>query len=326
MMKDRYGRTIDYMRISITDRCNLRCRYCMPQGIKLVPMENILTFEEIEQICRAAAKIGICKLKITGGEPLVRLGCPSLIRSLKKIPGIEQVTMTTNGVLLSKYMDELVESGLDAVNISLDTLDEKRYQEITGRDELKAVLESISLAVEGGLNVKINSVLQKGSNDQEWKKLIQFTMNDPVDVRFIEMMPIGYGRKFETVYNEEVLEQLYMSYPRLEKDEKVHGNGPAVYYKLPGAKGSIGFISAMHGKFCSQCNRLRLTSQGMLKPCLCYEDHVDLAGILKTPDYGQLTARLSEAIQTAVHMKPEGHKFEDVDEVTEHKRMVEIGG
>lgn len=326
MMKDRYGRTIDYMRISITDRCNLRCRYCMPQGIKLVPMENILTFEEIEQICRAAAKVGICKLKITGGEPLVRLGCPSLIRSLKKIPGIAQVTMTTNGVLLSKYMDELVESGLDAVNISLDTLDEKRYQEITGRDELKAVLESISLAVEGGLNVKINSVLQKGSNDQEWKKLIQFTMNDPVDVRFIEMMPIGYGRRFETVYNEEVLEQLYMSYPRLEKDEKVHGNGPAVYYKLPGAKGSIGFISAMHGKFCSQCNRLRLTSQGMLKPCLCYEDHVDLAGILKTPDHGQLTARLSEAIQTAVHMKPEGHKFEDVDEVTEHKRMVEIGG
>lgn len=325
-MEDQYGRSIDYMRISITDRCNLRCRYCMPEGIELVPMERILTFEEIEQICSAAAEIGISKLKITGGEPLVRLGCPALIRSLKQIPGIEQVTMTTNGVLLSKYLDELVEGGLDAANISLDTLDAGVYREITGRDELDAVLQSIEAAVKSGLKVKINSVLQKGSNDREWKALIQFTEKYPVDVRFIEMMPIGYGKKFETVYNEDLLKQLYAEYPQTVPDGNIHGNGPAVYYKLPDAKGSIGFISAMHGKFCAQCNRLRLTSQGLLKPCLCYEDHVDLTGILKESSYDEVKPRLREALLSAVRMKPEGHKFDDLDEVTEHRRMVEIGG
>ena len=175
-MKDQYGRIIDYMRISITDRCNLRCRYCMPEGVELVPMKNILSYEEIEMVCQAAAKAGIRKFKITGGEPLVRLGSPELIGKIKKIPGVEQVTMTTNGVLLSKYLPELLKNGLDAVNISLDTLDRERYQVITGRDELFRVLESVDQAVDAGIPVKINSVLQKGMNEDEFLALARLTL------------------------------------------------------------------------------------------------------------------------------------------------------
>lgn len=193
-MKDQYGRIIDYMRISITDRCNLRCRYCMPEGVELVPMKNILSYEEIEMVCQAAAKAGIRKFKITGGEPLVRLGCTELIGKIKKIPGVEQVTMTTNGVLLSKYLPELLENGLDAVNISLDTLDRERYQVITGQDELFRVLESVDQAVDAGIPVKINSVLQKGMNEDEFLALARLTLEKKLDVRFIEMMPIGLGK------------------------------------------------------------------------------------------------------------------------------------
>ena len=233
-MKDQYGRTIDYMRISITDRCNLRCRYCMPEGVELVPMKNILTYEEIEQVCQAAAKAGIRKFKITGGEPLARLGCPELIGKIKHIPGVEQVTMTTNGVLLSKYLPELLENGLDAVNISLDTLDRERYRVITGRDELEAVLESVDRAMESGIPVKINSVLQKGMNDDEFLALARMTIEKKIDVRFIEMMPIGIGKKFETIYNEDILKELKNQYPDIQEYGQTHGNGPAVYVKLPG--------------------------------------------------------------------------------------------
>lgn len=328
-MKDHYGRTIDYMRISITDRCNLRCQYCMPEGVEPPVSPDLLTFEEILLICEEAAKLGICKIKVTGGEPLVRAGCPELIGRLKAIPGIRQVTMTTNGVLIPRYLEELKVSGLDAVNISLDTLDEKVYREITGRDELKAVLEGIRMTLETDIPLKINCVLQKGVNADEWRNLIRFSADHPVDVRFIEMMPIGFGRNYDTVYNEEILRQLRMAYPQLEADESVHGNGPAVYYKLPGAKGSIGFISAMHGKFCAYCNRIRLTCHGKLKPCLCYEDTVDLLKVLRKSGQGDgedLREKLRDAIREGICMKPESHSFEKPDEVTEQKRMAEIGG
>ena len=212
-MKDQYARVIDYMRISITDRCNLRCRYCMPDGVELVPMKNILSYEEIEMVCQAAAKAGIRKFKITGGEPLVRLGCPELIGKIKKIPGVEQVTLTTNGVLLSKYLPELIANGLDAVNVSLDTLDRERYKAITGRDELEAVHESIDQAIEAKIPVKINSVLQKDMNADEYLALARMSIKKKIDVRFIEMMPIGLGKKFDTVYNEDVLKELKKQYP-----------------------------------------------------------------------------------------------------------------
>ena len=330
-MQDNYGRTIDYMRISLTDRCNLRCRYCMPDGIELVSMQQILTYEEIELICQAAAEEGIRKLKVTGGEPLVRKGCPELVGRLKKIPGIEQVTLTTNGVLLSEYLPKLIENGLDAVNISLDTLDAAKYEKITGKDKLKEVLQGVSDVLDAGIPVKINSVLQKGLNDNEWSELARLTLKYPLDVRFIELMPSGYGKADEAVYNDELLEWFREKYPDIIADKSVHGNGPAVYYKIPGARGSIGFISAMHGKFCDHCNRIRLTSQGKIKPCLCFEESVDLGEILKNPEfqkleYAQKKEWLRPALEKAIRMKPENHKFENPEEITEHKKMVEIGG
>lgn len=273
-MKDGCGRTIDYMRISITDRCNLRCRYCMPKGIEQVKMADILTYEEIETTVQAAAKLGISKYKITGGEPLTRLGCAELIGRLKQLPGVKQVTMTSNGILLPKYLDALLANGLDALNISLDSLNPEIYKEITGFNQLPLVLQGIEMALKRGLKVKVNAVLQKGINDKEWLSLVELARNQALDVRFIEMMPIGYGRLYETIYNETLIEALQKAYPdmaeeRVTKAGVSHGNGPAVYYHVPGFKGSIGFISAMHGVFCESCNRIRMTSQGMIKPCLC---------------------------------------------------------
>ena len=305
-MKDQYGRIIDYMRISITDRCNLRCRYCMPEGVELVPMKNILSYEEIEMVCQAAAKAGIRKFKITGGEPLVRLGCPELIGKIKKIPGVEQVTMTTNGVLLSKYLPELLKNGLDAVNISLDTLDRERYQVITGRDELFRVLESVDQAVDAGIPVKINSVLQKGMNEDEFLALARLTLEKKLDVRFIEMMPIGYGKTYKSVPSDEILRQFFEAYPDAYRLEKSLGNGPAVYYSAPGFAGEIGVIGAIHEKFCNTCNRIRLTSEGFLKLCLYSGEGLDLRAMLRG---GCSDEEIAEAVTNVIERKPKEHHF-----------------
>lgn len=319
----------------------------------MVPVEDILTYEEIQMVCGAAVRAGISRFKITGGEPLVRKDCAELAGMLKKVPGVRQVTMTTNGILLDQCLPRLLENGLDAVNISLDTLSAKTYERITGRAEFARVFHNIELAVQEGLKVKLNCVLLKGVNDGEWGKLAELTEKMQLDVRFIEMMPIGYGRDFEPVYNEMILQKLYGRYPELEKDEEVHGNGPAVYYRIKGAPGSIGFISAMHGKFCSGCNRMRLTAQGKLKPCLCYGEGIDLRHILRggascsgkelqrnlqeslkeamresmaegsEKDAGE---QLYEAFLQAAGSKPQMHRFEEADGVSEKGQMVQIGG
>ncbi|MBR2832480.1 MAG: GTP 3',8-cyclase MoaA [Oscillospiraceae bacterium] len=326
-MLDRFGRSIDYMRVSITDRCNLRCRYCMPDGVELLPMRSILTYEEIREICAAAAELGIRKLKVTGGEPLVRLGCPDLIRTLKSVPGIEQVTLTTNGVLLGRYLPALVEAGLDAVNISLDTLDRERYAAITGRDELTSVLDSVDAALASPLRVKLNAVLQKGVNDDEWLSLAGLARDRALDVRFIEMMPIGLGKQIEGMANTLLREELLRRFPELEEDASVHGNGPAAYVRIPGWKGGVGFISAIHGRFCGECNRLRLTSQGGLKPCLCYGDVTDLMPLLRGETAGEeRAALLRSALENAIWNKPKQHCFEELESITEKGRMARIGG
>lgn len=329
-MIDGYGRTIEYMRISITDRCNLRCRYCMPDGVELVPMSDILSFEEIEEICRAAAGLGIKKIKVTGGEPLVRRGCAAFIGRLKKIPGIEEVTLTTNGVLLTQQIYALCENGLDAVNVSLDTLSRCNYEQITGKDELLHVLEGIQAVLDAGIRIKINSVLQKGQNDTEWRHLLELAKSEPIDVRFIEMMPIGYGKQFETIYNDDIQQKIREIYPDLQEDARVHGNGPATYYYIPGFKGSIGFISAIHGKFCDTCNRIRLTSQGMVKPCLCYGKSYNLKEILRNSGESLgtegMNLLLKQRLQTAILEKPEQHCFEHLADITEEKDMIQIGG
>ncbi len=321
-MKDNFGREIDYLRISVTDRCNLRCKYCMPDGIETMPMDEILTFEEIQKVCIQSAKLGIKNIKITGGEPLVRKGVPELVGMLKQIPGIRTVTMTTNGVFLSDHLEQLIKNGLDAVNVSLDTLDAMKYKEITGKDELHKVIKGIQQAMSAGLKVKINTVLQKDSNENEWQKIIELAYENPVDVRFIELMPIGIGRSLSGISNKAITAELERLYPSIRLDETIHGNGPAIYYNIPGFKGSIGFISAIHGKFCNSCNRIRLSATGELKPCLCYEKEIDIKHLLRN----QMDERLIEILHDVILKKPEKHCFENISEITEAKKMVSIGG
>lgn len=323
-MKDRYGRNIEYMRVSITDRCDLRCRYCMPEGCEKVSMSQILTYEEIVRICRVAAGLGISRIKITGGEPFVRLGCTDLIRSIKAIEGIEEVTVTTNGQTLEKYIDELKEIGIDGINISLDTLDPERYAFITGRGELERTVRSIECSVRSGIKTKVNCLLQKGLNEDEMFDFAELAFRHGIDVRFIEMMPVGAADAGSGVSNTYVLQKLKDRWPDLESDGSVHGNGPAVYYKRPGSEGGIGLISAIHGKFCGYCNRVRLTSQGQLKPCLSFDIGTDLVPALRGTD-----EELREVMRRAIYDKPEAHSFDDAennDAHAEHRLMSQIGG
>ena len=297
-MQDRFGRTINYMRISVTDRCNLRCRYCMPDGITKCSMQEILTYEEIVEIAGAAG------------------GVETLVRSLKELPLTEQVTLTTNGVLLEEKLPALVEAGLDAVNISLDTTDGAKYRQITGSDSLPQVMRAVRASVEAGIHTKINAVLISGCNEEAFLPLVQMASELPVDVRFIELMPIGEGRSNRGMDNRTLIEKLYATFPGTVPDPAPRGNGPAVYYAVPGFTGRIGFISAIHGKFCDSCNRVRLTSTGFLKQCLCYEDGADLRAILRS---GKETGRrrlLTEAIRIAASNKPEAHSFDRPELIT----------
>ena len=321
-MKDALGRDIEYMRISITDRCNLRCRYCMPEeGIEKISMSSILSYQDIVRICTQAVRLGISRFKVTGGEPLVRRGCTDLIAEMKKIPGVEQVTLTTNGQLLKEHLDDLEKAGIDGINVSLDSLDEKRYRMITRVGELAPVLAGIDAALQRGLPTKVNCLIQKGINEDEIMDFAGMAFEKEMEVRFIETMPVGFADADRGVSNEDILLLLRREWPHLEPDKRIHGNGPAKYYRLPGKKGAIGLISALHGKFCGECNRIRITSQGMIKPCLCYDESMDL---LNTVREGS-DEELKEAIEEAIMAKPAGHCFEE-GPATEERSMVEIGG
>ena len=287
-------------------------------------MSQILTYEEIVRICKASSELGISRIKITGGEPFVRLGCTDLIKEIKALDGIEEVTVTTNGQTLERYIGELKNIGIDGINISLDTLDPERFEYITGRGKLDKTLKAVELAAESGIKTKINTLLQKDFNEDELSDIASLAFGYGIDVRFIEMMPVGAADAGTGLSNPEVLRKLMEIWPDLEPDKSTHGNGPAVYYKRPGVKGGIGLISAMHGKFCRYCNRVRLTSQGQLKPCLSYDTGTDLMPFLKGTD-----DELKEAIRKAIYEKPEAHCFGDSDSSgvhAEHRLMSQIGG
>lgn len=328
IMRDSFGRKIDYMRISVTDRCNLKCTYCMPGEHDRAEDKGLLTFDEIGEICGAAAELGISAFKITGGEPLIRKGTPELIRKIKKLPGVESVTLTTNGVLLSAQASELKAAGTDCINVSLDTAERERFAQITGTDAFDAVIDGIRAAIKAGIKVKINTLLQdKG----EWKPLIGLADRLGTDIRFIERMPIGYGRAGEAVDNKYLLGELMKLFPGTEKDETVRGRGPAVYYRVPGISIAAGFISAVHGKFCGSCNRIRLSATGKIKPCLCYDSDMDLRSIIRNGIYqGEAASERKEAVKAliteAVMRKPKEHCFETPDRVTEEGNMISIGG
>lgn len=324
-MIDSHGRKIDYMRISITDRCNLRCQYCMPEEIPSMQHSEILRFEEILELCHHAVSLGITKFKVTGGEPLVRKGCLSFLRSLKNTPGVEQVTITTNGVLLKEYLPELESIGIDGINISLDTLNPNTYNKMTHREEFSHVWDSIIAAEASKIPTKINCVLLKGINDHEFFDLIHLAKDYQLDVRFIEIMPIGYGKGYEGFDQKDLLEKISKKYPDYQVEHNIHGNGPASYVMIPGFKGCIGFIDAIHGKFCEQCNRVRLTSDGILKLCLYYENGIDLKVLLRT---GASASDIQDAMKKTIYKKPSEHQFHlsAKEGSKEHKKMSQIGG
>ena len=322
-MKDCFNRNINYLRISVTDKCNLRCVYCMPScGIQSIPMSEILSYEEIIRLCTIFAKLGIKNIKITGGEPLVRRDISYLITKIKEIPGIEKVTLTTNGIALSDNLDNLVKAGLDGVNISIDALDDNIYKEITGSYGVNKVLESIDKALSfDKLIVKVNCVPFE-KNTSEFISLASLAKDRQLSVRFIELMPIGLGANFK-VHNEEevktILEKEFGTFSLC--DEKL-GQGPCTYYNVPSFKGKIGFISSISHKFCHTCNRIRLTSTGFLKTCLQYEKGVDLKPLLSQDD-----DVIYNAIEKAILQKPEAHKFgaKSIND-RELKIMSQIGG
>lgn len=323
-MLDRYGRVINYLRISVTDRCNLRCCYCMPEGVQDVGMKNILTFEEIWEIVRTGVSLGITHIRITGGEPLVRKGCVDLIRGIREIPGVETITMTTNGVLLGNYGKQLKEAGVDGVNISLDTLDPEEFYKITGKRELQEVLAGIRAAKTAGLPVKLNAVNRK---ELDPIPLVRYAQEENLPLRFIEMMPVGYGKKYVGRSNEELRETLEAVCGKAEcmtnrEELSRMGSGPAVYYQFSDMKVPVGFISAIHGKFCDTCNRVRLTAEGYLKLCLCYDEGENLRRVLREGEKENLRTIMEQTI----FRKPAAHCFEHPAEMTETHEMVKIGG
>lgn len=323
-MTDCENRIIDYMRISVTDRCNLRCVYCMPQeGIAPQPHSEILSYEEIVRVCRAAARVGIRKIKLTGGEPLVRKGLERLIEQIKAIDGIEQVTMTTNGVLLAPKLPALCEAGLDAVNISLDTLDPQKFSALTRREGLAQTLEAVDCALEAGISVKINCVPLRELGEQQMIAMAALAKTRPIAVRFIELMPIGLGGRYESFSVKELRELLSLAYGTLTPFDGVCGNGPASYLCAEGFVGKIGFIGAISERFCEKCNRVRLTASGFLKLCLHYDRGIDLRLLLRA---GISEEALAEQLRDAIAHKPTSHRFgEQVQGMDTHK-MVQIGG
>ena len=321
-MIDQFNRTIDYLRISITDRCNLRCRYCMPQSVNWVEHAEVLRYEEILQIAAAAIEIGITHFKVTGGEPLVRKGVVDFIRQLRSLPGCKAVTLTTNGILLQQLAQPLADAGLDAVNVSLDAVDEKRYAEITGMDGLHQVLQGIDAALQAGIQTKINSVLLQDAQDQI-VPLARLAQQKPVDVRFIELMPIGEGTQGGGVSPQTARKLLLEQWQDLHPVEEKRGYGPARYEASSQLTGRIGWIDAVSHGFCDQCNRIRLTSTGQLKLCLCYENGIDLRQMLRS---GATQQQLQQALQQVIVQKPAAHCFGTQQEITENRLMAQIGG
>ena len=325
-MRDRWGRTIDYLRLSLTDRCNLRCRYCMPDDVESVGHDAVLRYEEMMSICQAALKLGIDRFKITGGEPLVRRGAVDFMRALKGLDGVKSVTVTTNGMLLEKALPDMIDFGIDGINISLDSLDAAQYRRITGGGELSVVVSALRAAAAAGVNVKVNAVLLAETKNQILR-LAEFAKHMAVDVRFIELMPIGFGTTLVGLTRNDCLEILRRAYPDLMATDEVRGNGPADYYKSRNLCGRIGFIAANSHAFCASCNRLRLTSTGFLKPCLCYDDGVDLRAVIRRSQSAEeVQSALTAAIAQAIYEKPAKHCFSDQTEISEHKTMNQIGG
>ncbi len=317
-MKDKHDRQINYMRVSLTERCNLRCRYCMPEdGIEKKSHDDMLTEDEVINAVKAAASLGIKKIRYTGGEPLIKKNILSICERTSQIEGINEICITTNGILLPKLAKPLKDAGVSRLNLSLDTLNEEKYAYITRRGELKTFMDGLHAALDAGFEkIKINAVLIGGFNDNEIRDLAELTMKYPVDMRFIEMMPMYDSGDFDEkafIPYKRVLEVI----PELERVPK--DGGVAKLYHIPGALGNIGLISPISAHFCSDCNRIRLTADGKVKPCLHSSDEYSLKGL--DPD------GMRKVLEDAIYHKPSWHGELDAKNRSKAGRnMNEIGG
>lgn len=328
-MTDGNGRSIDYLRISLTDKCNLRCGYCMPaEGIRHLSHGDILSLEEIQRTVSIMTELGVRKVRLTGGEPLVRKGVTDLIKMLDT--GFLRIVMTTNGIRLKDMANDLKEAGLAEVNISLDTMKRDTFIKLSGSDELEGVIAGIRSASLAGLKVKLNCVPIRGMNDDETEALISFAEETGSDIRFIELMPIGCGVHFQGIPSDEIISKLEMKYGDHLEDTGGSGypdtgkevKGPARYYSFNGLNIRVGFISPLSHGFCENCNRIRLTAEGFLKLCLQYPYGIDLRALLRS---GASDDEIKEEICRAIKKKPSSHSFghaspEDV------RKMIQIGG
>ena len=322
-MLDSLGRSIDYVRVSVTDRCDLRCVYCMPErGIEQCSMSDILSYEDITRIVSLLAQLGVKKVRLTGGEPLVRKGLPALVAQVKNIPGIERVVLTTNGMLLSEQLPDLVAAGLDGVNVSLDALDEDVFQAITRRPGVEKVLASIDNALAAGLSVKVNCVPTELNRSQLVPLAERFLPDARLSLRFIEMMPIGLGKSVPGIPSDELRALLSARFGPLTELPHESLAGPCRYVSVPGYPGRLGFISAVTNCFCQSCNRVRLTSTGFLKTCLQFDEGVALRPLLGGSDEDIL-----DAMRAAIWEKPAHHLFSENGGTNLEKRvMSQIGG
>ena len=326
-LQDRHGRTIDYIRLSLTDRCNFRCLYCMPpEGESFVPHGEVLSYEEILRVCRIAAGLGVSRYKITGGEPFCRKGSIDFIRRLRALPGVEQTTITTNGSLLGAHVEALADMGVEGVTVSLDSLSQDSFSAITRSEaRLDDIVRAMAEARGRGLRVKINVVPLSGRNEAELPNLVRFALANGYHIRFIELMPVGNGRRHAGPPPEAIRDMIERNFGVLIPVKRALGNGPAECYSVAGHRATVGFISALSKKFCGACNRIRLTSLGYLKTCLHHNVGVDLKPLLR----GQATdAELKRALVEAVSKKPKGHEFsrEPVRGEPENFSMNSVGG
>lgn len=309
-MKDRFGRTVTYLRISVIDRCNLRCHYCMPLHVKFFDPKDVLSFDEIITVVKVAQRLGVESVRITGGEPLVRPQLPQLIYRLKHECALKEIALTTNGMLLELLAQDLKEAGLDRINVSVDTLRPDRFRKITRFGNLQTVLYGLRRAIDVGLTpIKINAVILKGFNDDEIDDLFRLTLLERVTVRFLELMPIGEALSLNGMGSylnlTRVKERLIEEYGLVPVHEK--GNGPARYWQVPGAPGKVGFITPISDKYCATCSRIRLTANGEIRPCLAYDLHVNIREAIRRGDEDAITAGLLKALQ----IKPWGHRWEE---------------
>ncbi len=323
---DPHGRKISYLRLSVTDRCNFRCQYCMPEeGMHFVPRDDLLTFEELHQLSEIFCRLGITKIRVTGGEPFVRKDIINFLRNLRSVDGLKELTITTNGTLLQQYISELKEIGIDTINLSLDSLNRERFYQITRRDKFDEVYSGIFKLLDAGFELKINCVLMKGKNEEDILPFIELTKDYPISVRFLEEMPFNGSESFDSIRwdHNEIYAYINDHYPDIEKIASA-ATSTSENYRIPGYKGGFGIIASFSRTFCGTCNRIRLSATGDLRTCLYGPPVVNLRDVMRM---GASTEQLELAIINAVRMREkDGFAAEALNKRTVMESMSVLGG